>query len=221
MTDQQIAVPCSLRFTEEMKGYVTLGETDYHVGFREGRKSGSFLMFHLTIVLDDVDAFVADRSHKASASGWVQCEQLGGQLPVHRGVFNLFVEGDDGSRTTMLYRLFFADGSGQLLTLTGFKDVKDDPGFDVWQDTSTLYVKILKGHVEAGGDEDAEAAGGMVAAGILNIYLLDFLQQLTTFRVDGPGLKERASAFGAFGRLFLGKLWDLYRGRAEAAAGVE
>ncbi|MGH9282249.1 MAG: hypothetical protein ACRD0S_04875, partial [Acidimicrobiales bacterium] len=88
-------------------------------------------------------------------------------------------------------------------------------------DTSTLYVKILKGHVEAGGGEEAEAAGAVVAAGILNIYLLDFLQQLTTFRVEGPSMKQRASAFGAFGRLFLGKLWDLYKGRAEAAAEVE
>jgi len=33
---------------------------------------------------------------------------------------------------------------------------------------------------------------------------------LTTFRVQGPTLADRASAMTRFGRLFLGKLWDVY-----------
>ena len=48
-------------------------------------------MFHLTIRVDDLDAFVADPDMTAVAEGWVGCPPLGGQRPVERGVFNLFV----------------------------------------------------------------------------------------------------------------------------------
>lgn len=84
----------SLEFTEEMKGYVSFGELDAERGFREGKASATFLMFHRTIEIDDVERFVADPAHPASATGWVKCEELGGQRPVQRGLFNLFVRSD-------------------------------------------------------------------------------------------------------------------------------
>lgn len=202
-----------LDFTEEMKGWVTLGATDFAQGAEQGKRDGTFLMFHLTITAPDVERFVADPMHEGTAVGWVECEALGGRLPVEKGVFNLFVDTDDPTRTRMLYRLSFADADGGPLTLTGFKDVKDDPGFDVWSDTSTLYVRVLRGHVAAGGDDSAE----VVASGIITIYLLDFAKQLTTFRVHGGDVQERVAALAAFGRLFLGKLWDQYRRQAENA----
>ncbi|MGI8684945.1 MAG: hypothetical protein ACR2MO_07645 [Acidimicrobiales bacterium] len=215
MDDQQGSghSPDNLRFTEEMKGYITLGEPDHRKGFREGKDAKRFAMFHLTIVVTDVDRFLADPAHEASATGWVEAEVLGGRMEVEKGIFNLFVDTGDPELTRMLYRLSFADNDGCPLTLTGFKDVKDDPGFDVWTDTSTLYTRILRGHVDADGEATAE----VVASGILNIYLVDFMKQLTTFRVDGD---HRAKALNDFGGLFLGKLWDLYKGPAVAAAGA-
>jgi cholesterol oxidase len=114
----------------------------------------------------------------------------------------------------MLYRLYFADGAGQPLTLSGFKLVKDDPGLDLWSDTSTLYTRILRGHVDAAAEPEAE----IVASGIINIYLLDFARQLTTFRTRGGSAVEQARALTAFGKLFLGKLWDTYAATAHSAA---
>lgn len=200
-------------FTEEMKGWVTLGATDFTEGAEQGKRDGTFLMFHLTITAPDVARFVADPMHEGSAVGYVECEALGGRRPVEKGVFNLFVDTDDPKCTRMLYRLFFADADDRPLTLTGFKNVRDDPGFDVWSDTSTLYVRVLGGHVAAGDDEGAE----VVASGIITIYLLDFAKQLTTFRVHGGDAQERLAALAAFGKLFLGKLWDHYRRQAEDA----
>ncbi len=197
-----------------MKGYVTLGETDFHQGFRRGREDGTFLMFHLTISTDDVETFVRDPEREASAKGWVSCEALGGQLPVEQGIFNLFVDTDDPKLTKMLYRLYFAEGAGQPLTLSGFKLVKDDPGLDLWADTSTLYTRVLRGHVETA----AEAGAEIVASGIISIYLLDFARQLTTFRTRGGTAAEQARALTAFGRLFLGKLWNTYAAAAHSAA---
>lgn len=195
-----------LQFTEEMKGYLTLGETDYDRGFRKGSESGTFFMFHLTIKIEGVNRFVTTPEHEAPAEGYVQCEAFGGQRPVEKGIFNLFVDAADPARKKMLYRLYFRDKAGNPLTMTGFKDVKDAPGFDPWTATTTLFTRILRGHVTQAEEGKAE----IVASGIIHIYLMDFLKQLTTFRTEGPSLADRASAMARFGRLFLGKLWDVY-----------
>ena len=133
---------------------------DFDRGFRSGRESRTALMFHLTITADDIDTFIADREHEAVAEGWVECEALGGRLPVERGIFNLFVDQEgDRSRKRMLYRLHFRDGEGHPLTLTGHKVVEDDPGFDLWRDTTTLFTQILRGHVEEGAGGEPEVVG--------------------------------------------------------------
>jgi len=197
-----------LSFTEEMKGYITVGENDYDDGFKQGKKDDTYIMFHLTIKLDDVDKFVTDPKHEAIAEGYVECKTLGGKLAVEKGVFNLFVHEKDYEQKKMLYRLFFKDADGNPLTLSGFKDVKDDPGFDLWSDTTTLFTRIFKGHIEAEDEDGAELLG----SGIIKIYLHDFLKQVTTFKVDGPGLTlaDKSAALIRFGKLFLGKLWDVY-----------
>jgi cholesterol oxidase len=194
----------SVSFTEEMKGFVAFGERDFDRGFRSGRESGTALMFHLTITADDTDRFIADREHEAVAEGWVESGALGGRLPVERGIFNLFVDQEgDRSRKRMLYRLHFSDGAGDPLTLAGHKVIEDDPGFDVWRDTTTLFTQILRGHVEEGAREEPE----VVAAGIIHIHVADFARQLTTFRCDPP---TRLDALGRFGALFAGDLWAVY-----------
>lgn len=200
----------SVRFTEEMKGYVAFGEHDHERGAREGRKSGTRLMFHLTIEVDDLDRFAADPRRQATAEGWVGCDALGGRLPVEKGVFNLFVDDEDPAIKRMLYRLFFRDGAGHPATLTGYKVVRNDPSADVWPDTTTLYTRVLQGRV---GEGD-EAAAQIVASGIIRIAPLDFLKQLTTFRAGGPSPIARAAALGRFGALFLGQLWQVYSRRA-------
>jgi cholesterol oxidase len=199
-----------LRFTEEMKGHITLGDLPFEEAADRGEEDGTSLTFRLTIEVAEVVEFVDDPDREGSATGWVNCEQLGGQLAVERGVFNLFVPGDQPGVRRMLYRLWFADSMGNPLTLVGFKTVRDEAGLDVWPDTSTLYIRVLKGHLEPEEDTAAE----VVATGILRILVVDFLQQLTTFRVDGPDGME---ALSTFGRLFVGELWQVYGRRAERA----
>lgn len=197
-----------LSFTEDMKGYVALGESDFERGFRLGRDRKTFLHCHLTIEVDGVNRFVTRPEHEAGLSGTVNCDALGGKLPVISGKFNLLVDAtaNDPNRKRMLYRIFFEDGAGHPLTLSGFKVIEDDPGLDVWSDTTTLYTRIFQG--EVGPDEEESAT--VVAAGIIRISLLDFMKQLTTFRVQGPTVSDRAAALSRFGALFLGRLWDVY-----------
>ncbi|MBG0832628.1 GMC family oxidoreductase [Planomonospora sp. ID67723] len=201
----------SLSFTEEMHGHVSLGVADPAEGERLGRENGHRLTVHLTVTMDDVDRFVTDAGHEAAMTGWVSCDELGGEhLPVSAGWFNLFVKGGDPTRRRMLYRLHFTDAGGNPLTLVGHKDVCDDPGVDVWRDTSTLYVQLLQGHTTPAGDADAP----LVAAGVITIHLSDFLRQLTTFRTRGP---DGPAGLARFGRLFLGELWETYHDLAAAA----
>jgi cholesterol oxidase len=197
--------PASVRFTEEMLGHVTFGESDYNRGAAPDRPGSGFFKFHLTIVVDDIKRFGVDPMREASSFGWIQSDALGGRLPVERGVFNLFVDTEPGVKL-MLYRLFFRDGVGHPLTMTGYKLVRDDAGFDVWRDTTTLFTRVLRGHVEAAEDDSAE----LVAAGVLRIRIRDFAKQLTTFRAGGPGVAAKLGALTRFGWIFLGHLAEAY-----------
>jgi len=196
-------------FTEEMKGYVTFGETDYDRGFRKGKEDDTFLMFHLTITAEDVGRFLVDPRHEASAVGYVRCPALGEDMPVEKGIFNLFVDYRGRLDKRMIYRLYLRNEKEGPITLSGFKVIQEDPGQDVWADTTTLFTKLLRGHV---GPEE-EATAEVLATGIIHIYHRDFLKQITTIRVEAPTLLERNEACLQFGKAFFGPLWEVYGSR--------
>ena len=209
-------VPTRLSFTEEMKGFWSVGESDFTNGSSKGQAAGTDLMFHLAITVDGVHAFVANPDHATDdIAGYVQSRIFGGGCQVEQGTFNLFIDDADPSIKYMLYRLFFTDHNGRQLTLSGRKIVKDEPQSDVWRATTTLYTRILSGHVtrkvEDQAAQDPTALAAMtVGAGIIIISMMDFLKQLTTFRVQAPTMTERLTALSEFGQLFFGKLWDVY-----------
>ena len=140
----------------------------------------------------------ATRCGRPTAVGWVACDALGGKLGVEQGWFNLFVDVEPGVKH-MLYRLWFRDGVGHPVTMIGHKVVKDDAGFDIWKDTTTLFTRVLQGHVPEGGDEDAT----VLASGVIVIRARDFAKQLTTFRGAPRGLVK-------FGVIFVQQLAEAY-----------
>ncbi|HKY45452.1 MAG TPA: patatin-like phospholipase family protein [Pyrinomonadaceae bacterium] len=203
-------------FTEVMKGHVTFGELNFERGAQLGKKSGTAILFKLTITVNGVNRFVTDPEHDTDdLEGYIECDQLGGKREVEKGIFNLFIDDQDPSIKRMLYRLFFHDDKGNQLTLSGSKFIKDDPGLDLWQDTTTLFTRILAGHVskeeeEAAAKDPQKLAAIVQASGIIIIHFFDFMKQLTTFRAEGDTLSDRTAAMARFGRLFMGKLWDVY-----------
>ncbi len=188
----------SVRFTEEMLGHVTFGELDFARGAQPNRDGSGAFKFHLTIEVEDIASFAGDPLRPATATGWIESDAFGGKLPVEQGWFNLFVDVQPGVKH-MLYRLWFRDGPGHPLTMTGFKLVKNDAGFDVWKDTTTLFTRVLQGHIPEGGDE----AATVVASGIIVIRARDFAKQLTTFRGD-------VGAMAKFGTIFMQQLAEAY-----------
>ncbi|HNV10971.1 MAG TPA: hypothetical protein PKN27_06540 [Propionibacteriaceae bacterium] len=191
----------SVQFTEQMKGFVALGETDPLEGWNQARLLGQRFMFELTIEVPDVDSFLTDGDHPGTAEGYVRCELLGGKLAVERGWFNLFVTSAESGTREMRYRLWFHDAAGAPVTMYGVKHVHDDPGLDVWRDTSTLRITLLRGHVPP------DVAGTTIGAGILRILPRDFAKQLTTFRAPGQGGMASLARFGEF---FGRSLRDVY-----------
>ena len=199
----------SVQFTEEMKGYVSLDvPDDYEEGFDAGREDHIDCMFHLTIKVTDIDFFLDDPEETAEAEGYVECEKLGGRLPVSGGIFNLFVDaGDpDDDVRNMRYHLPVVDEDGRKLTMVGHKVIKDHGIFRIWHDTTTLYTDIVEGHPPHGETKDAT----VVARGILHILPLDFAKQMTTIRASGPSKAAEAKAIASFGKLFAGTVMDVY-----------
>jgi cholesterol oxidase len=198
-----------LAFTEEMKGFIAFGERDFAAGFHDGQRAGNGFMFHLTITAEDIERFIADPEHLARAEGWIDCDELGGRLEVSRGDFNLFVDEAGPGIRRMLYRLEFADGEEHPLTMTGYKQVGHESALHLWPQTTTLYTRVLGGHVPAGTQDAAD----VLASGVIHILPLDFARQMTTFRVHPA---DRVDALAKFGALFAGELWDVYKPGAGA-----
>jgi hypothetical protein len=186
--------PDHVRFTEVMAGGVQFGASDPRTAREE-----TPLRFRITIHVDDLDEFLDDPDREAVATGFVEAAALGGRRTISRGLFNLFTSDDPDPRMKhMRYRLFFRDGEGRPLTLEGAKDIRQDPGHDAWADTTTLYTRILAGHVPEGGDESE-----VVAAGVLRITPAAFARQLTTFRGSSGSVLR-------FAEEFAGQLYKTY-----------
>jgi cholesterol oxidase len=196
-----------LTFSEELQGFAGAGETDFDGGFRKGEAEGSSLTLRLTIQVEDVFGFVSRPGEVAGVTGAVSSRLVGGDSPVQQGWFQLFVRDGEPPKKHMRYRLFFSDAGGSPLTLSGFKTINDDPGFDVWREASTLYSRILSGHVDLAGEPGA----AIVAAGIVRVDLLDVLRELASFRVEAADQVTRLEALARFGAFYLGNLWGTGR----------
>ena len=192
-----------ISFREEMKGHATAGVSVPAAGETDHLREE--VSVDLTITVEDIDVFVNHPAHVASATGWVDIPSLGGKREIRQGWFEFLVHESDPADKRMRYRLWFNGDRDDPFSLLGEKILHDDDGFDLWSDTTTLFVRIVHGHVEAA--RDSSATWG---AGVLHIHSADVLRQLATMQLHGPDRQHRVAAMGRFARLFLGKLWDTY-----------
>jgi hypothetical protein len=196
-----------VRFHEVLEGWIGERELDVNAGVVTGKRENTPLRLELDIEAPDVDAVLRDPGTTAHARGWVESPLLGGRCPVLEGsTFNLLTPRPEPRSSRMLYRLFVNDAGGAPVTVSGFKVVHDDPGWDVWSDTTSLHTRLLRGHLDRAG-EDAADPGDVLASGVVEISLPTFLRLVGGMQGD-VGDRIR------FGRAFLGRLWDIYSGRA-------
>lgn len=190
-----------ITFRETMAGGFALGENDPHAGSERGKREGTALTMQATIDIQDLEAFIADAKHGGRITGNVSFPPLGDAIPAKTGVFQLFSPAEDPKLRYMIYELGFAS-EGKDYYLAGKKDVRDDPGFDLWSDTTTLYARLHQG---------TDATDPVVGAGILRLGILDLRRLVSTMHAIGAeSTTQAAEAVLKFGRFFLGELWDSY-----------
>lgn len=195
-----------IQFTETMRGYFSTAVTDdnYQRGLEQGKQDKSPLEFTLTVIADDLDKLLNDPNHPAKIVGTLKAPVLAAEpITVTNSDFNLFVIEEDQQKTRqMRYRLHLTTQSGQHYYLKGFKEIHDDTGFDVWSDTTTLYITVY------GGDNENHPILGQ---GILKIQPVDFIKQMTTLEVlNAASIEERIQAIDRFSRFFVGTLAEIY-----------
>ncbi|MEP6976513.1 MAG: GMC family oxidoreductase [Thermoleophilia bacterium] len=194
-----------IQFTETMKGFVSSSAAeDYEAGARQGEREGSSFQFTVTIVADDVDALLKGADHEARIIGTVVAPKLSDHpLVVTDGLFNLFVsDAASPDDRRMRYRMRLSSEEGGRYFFDGFKRIHDDPGMDMWADTTTLYVTIHEGE---------DGSGAVRGQGILRIKPADFMRQMTTMRVtNAVSARQRVAALGRFSAYFTGSLHDVY-----------
>lgn len=194
------AGPSRLVFTERMVGRAAAGEDrDYAAGFENGALCDAVFTIHA----HDVDTFLDDQQAGAALSGTVQISALSDEVfVVEQGTFHLLVDQDPAGRTKrMFYRAPLVGTDGRRLFFHGHKVVVDDPGFDPWADTTTLYVAVHEGR----SDE-----GPVVARGRIHIEVDNFRIQLAHTRAYAVDGSLDLGAVARFAGAFAGGLWDVY-----------
>jgi cholesterol oxidase len=196
-----------IEFTERMVGHFsTKVVDDFLRAEHDGRATDSSFEFILTIVAEDLNQLVTDQTYEAGMVGSVRAPALSPQpLAVTAGRFNLVASDPErvGGKT-MHYRMKLTSAEGKHYWFDGTKYIKDDPGLDLWSDTTTLYIRVGEG---------GAPGGQLLGCGVLHNHPTDFLRQLRTLRaVNAHSTAERLGAVARFGAYFAGSLWDTYGG---------
>jgi len=204
----------SLWFSERLTGFIStdpdpvadpMAEPDrslYEDAEQDGRDEGSRCSVVVTILSPDIDGMVKDPDEEAELMGTVSIPALDPEpMTVERGHFNLLLPIEDKRpHKEMRYRMPLVTRRRRRLFFEGHKVVRDEPGIDVWSDTTTLYSTVHE------GDED----GPVVARGIVRIGLPDFTRLLSTLETRDPLGDGDPRAAAKFGELFAGGLWQTY-----------
>jgi cholesterol oxidase len=194
-----------VQFTESMKGFFSLEETeDYNRGFEKGKASNSTFEFILTIKSEDVNSLVGIATHEAGMFGTMLAPAISKfPLSAINGTFNLFIKNSqEPDRKTMQYNALLLSKEGKKYYFMGFKDVFNNKGFDVWKDTTTLFITLQEGD---------SASGKVIGKGKLIIQPADFANQLTTMKaLNTNGKLEDLKAISTFGKFFAGNVFETY-----------
>ncbi len=192
-------------FTETMQGFYSEGTgDDFEVAANKGKQAGTSFQFTLTIISEDLQKMVSDSGHKAKMLGTIEAPALSGHpLTVTDGTFHLLTLDEENVGTRQMnYSMKLKSEEGKTYWFEGIKIIHDDPVYDAWAETTTLYIKLYEG---------STANGKMVGKGILRITPVEFLRQMSTLQVtNATSTAQRLEAHVRFGRFFIGSLWEVF-----------
>lgn len=195
-----------LRFAERMTGFYHPGAPSWQEAWEHGRALGAGMSLLLAVDIPDLDAMLKDEQHRANLSGTVECSALSpDSLTIVDGDFRILtIDPDRVGAYQMLYSMRVRSASGREYLVRGAKHMHNDPGFDVWADTTTLLVDVFDG---------ASASAEPVGRALLRLSPHDLLRLLGSLRViNASTVAETVRARARFGRFFAGTLFDTYGG---------
>lgn len=188
-------------FRETMTGGFALGETDPTAGEQKGDRENSKLSLHCEIDIEDIYGFMEDPNHETPIRARVDFTPFGMNIPGYSAKFNLFRPGDTPNVKYFVYEVAFAH-EGQPYYLAGKKVVRDDAGFDMWADITTLFTRLHRG---------SDVNGEVIGAGIIHIHREQLMNLVPTFRATNTSSAiESAKVLADFSKFFLGELWESY-----------
>jgi len=200
-TTQMKDARLGITFRETMTGNFCLGESDPAKGARRGQAEGATLSLHAAIEISDIERFAREPGHAGRITGHIDFPTFGGQIPGKNGVFNLFSPTDQPKLKRMVYELGF-EHDGRSYYLAGNKEVRNDSGFDLWTDTTTLLTRLHEGN---------DRSAPVVGAGILTLGPGDLIKLASTIRAtNARDVLQSTRAVAEFTRFFLGELADSY-----------
>jgi cholesterol oxidase len=205
-TRVEVRPPIGLHFIEEMQGYVTPGLQgealeDYRAGNRRGRGTGDRLSVSLWIAIEHLERFLDQPDHEALVSGYVDYAPLGGKRVIERGRFNMFVDTPQAQSKTVRYSLQFTATDGQPYLLAGFKEIRDDRGWDAWSDNTMVFITIHRG---------TTPQAPVYGRGVIRVPIWDLVEQVASIHVHHASTTATLQALQRFGAFFFGELWETY-----------
>lgn len=182
--------PVGIQFEERMVGTVA-GE------------GGAQIETELTVRIDDLATFLARHARDSN----VRVPIVAGKLKVNErdlevdpGHSYLRIMADRGfdesgrEVRSIEYVVVSGDASCRL---QGEKTIRDDEGFDAWEDTTTLQFRLCD--------------GGVPGQGVLRLPASEFFgRQVPSFKADTDDPARQVWAMASFGKFFFGHLVDVY-----------
>jgi hypothetical protein len=195
-------LPLGIVFKEYLSGGVTIGERNPEAGAKIGQAMGTVFKLDARITIENLDQFFEIPDFTGRLDGSVDFPMFGRKLPIAKGEFNLQQAVDLPGAKYLTYE-FLVNTGGKDYLVVGRKEIHDDPGFDVLEDNSTLFVSIHEG-----GHRDGRVAG----SGILTLSMTNLTRLLASLKATGKGTRvEKARTVSKFGKFFLREMWDSYK----------
>lgn len=228
-----------VRWKERLSGHLSFDQADFNQAWLEGKRDDVAAALALTLQIDDIEHFAASarRLARIEPESCFDCPAMEGRMDAVRGQFELFAASDeliDGLHLRMRYDADLRDAQGRHYHIAAFKLVENDPGYDSWADTSTLFARLHLGwwtehglwNAEQGfstvrgwesdapeGSADERQLRAPYATAILKLSPLGFVGEVASFRGTEGGALRQAEDVRRFFGLFVGGLARAYWGR--------
>ncbi len=192
-----------LRFSRKMSGFFLENTDDFQRGERVGRRRKNRIEIRCRITIDDIYKFLKEPYHTAQLSGQIDYGDLGNNLPMQNGIFNLFSLDTQDSMRKIIYRFHFNSKSGQTYLFSGEKYIhREQSSSELLKDITTLYAKIYHGF---------SSTGRISGSGILGFKarsIIDIFDSLEV--INARNSIERVGSIAMFYGFIYKELEDIY-----------